>query len=59
VNGDKCRRDGRDFGRRVNRAACDTTKLYCNGGQKPGAMAAKSIGPVSLQQVSPQQIQIQ
>jgi hypothetical protein len=47
------------MGRRVNRAACDTTKLYCNGGQKPGAMAAKSIGPVSLQQVSPQQIQIQ
>jgi hypothetical protein len=54
VNGDRCRRNGRDFGRRVNRAACDTTRLYCNGGVRPQtAMATRTggIGAVSLQQV--------
>jgi hypothetical protein len=51
VNGDRCRRNGRDFGRRVNRLACDTTRLYCNGGQRPAATRTFGIGAVTLQQV--------
>lgn len=52
VNGDDCKRKGQQFGRDVARQACDTTRKFCNGGQKPLAAKAMSsnIGTVSKRQ---------
>jgi hypothetical protein len=52
VNGDECRRLGRQYGRDVAVKACKTTEQFCNGGQTPvGARASRSsIGRVTLQQ---------
>ena len=51
VNGDECRRLGRQYGRDTASKACATTEQFCNGGQPPRArMSAAGIGRVTLDQ---------
>jgi hypothetical protein len=52
VNGDECRRLGRQYGRDAAANACRTTEQFCNGGTQPVATRASrsSIGRVPLQQ---------
>lgn len=53
VDGDRCRRLGRDYGRDAAAKACKTTEQFCNGGTQPiAARSARSggIGRVTLQQ---------
>lgn len=55
VNGDACRRRGSAAGYTAGQGACDTAKLYCQGGRPmPAGASARmgAIGPVQLNQCS-------
>lgn len=51
VNGEQCKRYGRDSSQKAAKLACENTLLYCNGGQqRTSVLGAHRYFPVSLGQ---------
>lgn len=49
VNGEQCKRYGKDISHQAAKQACDNAMLYCNGGQKT-VLGARRYFPVTLGQ---------
>jgi len=50
VNGEECKRYGKDVAWKVSKEPCDTTLPFCNGGQQKQMLGSRRYFPVSLGQ---------